>query len=235
MLQFEKQRKYKICLKTGKISLEVSITWCQPPVDCWDKWRSVFTHIWTTTKRRQRRDVMYLKVAKCVGSFVLKLHLHCSRLSHLTPWHQHQEWASSISYLYAPKKTLARMQPRVLLYPTQSVPAAPLTAPNTKQVGRKSSTDFLFMFSPGWDGERRMIGISCKITALWSKIQRSAMCQKAERWQWLSCFWKQLPQSHTATTSVRKYPPTPYPLWMPSLVSASKRAMNVVCHDKRAC
>lgn len=133
-----------------------------------------------------------------------------------------------------PEKPISRMQPRVLLYPTQSAPAAPLTAPNTKQVGQKSSTDFLFMFNPGWDEERRMIGVSCKITALWSKIQRSAMCQKAEWWQGLSRFWKQSPQSHTATTSVRKYSPTPYPFWMPSLVSAWKRAMNVVCHDKRA-
>lgn len=48
MLQLDKKRKYKICLKTGNIFLDVSIILCQPPVDCWDKWCSLFTYIWTT-------------------------------------------------------------------------------------------------------------------------------------------------------------------------------------------
>lgn len=113
----------------------------------------------------------------------------------------------ALPILVPPKKPLARMQPRVLLYPTQSASAAPLTAPNTEQVGWKSSTDFLFTFSSGWGRET-----SCKIIALCSKMQGSALCQKAEWWQGLSCLWKQLSQSHTATTCVRKYPPTPYPL-----------------------
>lgn len=103
-----------ICLKTGKISLEVSITWCQSPADCWDKWCSVFTDIGQDKKRRQTEmqcTWRWQNVCPFVGSSVLKLHLHwiyCSLLSHLTPWHHHQEWATSISHLCAPKRPLAR-------------------------------------------------------------------------------------------------------------------------------
>lgn len=77
-------------------------------------------------------------------------------------------------HLCVPQKILERIQ----LYPTQTLSALPLLAPNTKPVRWKSSTDFLFAFSPGWVGEERMIEVSWKIITLYSEMQRSAIYNK---------------------------------------------------------
>lgn len=58
-------------------------------------------------------------------------------------------------YPCVPQKTLARTQPKVLLYPIQTPSVVPLPVPNTKPVRWKSHTGFLFAFSPSWrDGGR---------------------------------------------------------------------------------